>query len=174
MLIKPLYLFAEQEESSIPAQESRTTKEKKGKKNKNQTQQPPKFAIRSKQTELSKTKFQKIKNHQLDNRGKKKKKKKPSQRGERKRGHNTNHKPGDLGYMTAKNARFFSSLSRIMRKKCNNPGLISSDRLHRGLSSNVCVNTRILLQTARCPDALPSSSSPTRSQDPIPIAISTP
>jgi hypothetical protein len=56
MLIKPLYLFAEQQESSIPAQESRTTKEKT---NKNQTQQPPKFAIRSKQTELSKSKFQK-------------------------------------------------------------------------------------------------------------------
>jgi hypothetical protein len=28
MLIKPLYLFAEQQESSIPAQESRTTKKK--------------------------------------------------------------------------------------------------------------------------------------------------
>jgi hypothetical protein len=32
----------------------------KGKIDKNQTQQPPKFAIRSKQTELSKRKFQKI------------------------------------------------------------------------------------------------------------------
>jgi hypothetical protein len=31
MLIKPLYMFAEQQESSIPAQESRTTKEKKEK-----------------------------------------------------------------------------------------------------------------------------------------------
>jgi hypothetical protein len=48
---------------------------KKVKINKNQTQQPPKFAIRSKQTKLSKSKFQKIKNHQLDNRGEKKKKK---------------------------------------------------------------------------------------------------
>lgn len=140
---------------------------KKRKINKNKTQQPPKFAIRSKQTELSKRKFQKIKNHQLDNRGKKKIQKNPSQKGERKRGHNTNHKPDDLGYMTPKNARFFFlSLSNRdrkheLRKKCINPGLICSDRLHRGLSSNVCVDTRILLQTARCPDALPSSSSPT-------------
>jgi hypothetical protein len=105
-----------------PCSRIQNNKRKKGKINKNQTQQPPKFAIRSKQTELSKRKFQKIKNHQLDNKEGKKQKKKPSQKGERKRGHNTNHKSDDLGYMTPKNARFFSSLSRIMRKKMQQSG----------------------------------------------------
>jgi MinD superfamily P-loop ATPase len=55
-----------------PCSRIQNNKRKKGKINKNQTQQPPKFAIRSNQTKLSKRKFQKIKNHQLDNRGKNK------------------------------------------------------------------------------------------------------
>jgi hypothetical protein len=64
----------------------------KGKIDKNQTQQPPKFAIRSEQTELSKRKFQKNNNNnQLDNRGKKRNSKKPvTKRRKKKR---TQHKP---------------------------------------------------------------------------------